>query len=307
MEHHPPEIHVESHAPPKSARKLAIVATLTGLFMLVELIGGYYANSLALLSDAGHMFVDLSGLVLAATAAALAQRPADRKRTFGYRRAEVLGAFFNGTLLCGLVLFVLWESMNRLFTPEPVDGWLMLWIAAGGLLFNIIAGIVLLRGADRERDINLRGALVNVIGDALGSVGALAGALLVIFLGWNWADPAIGLLIAILIAFNAVRLLRETLAILLQSVPPRIDLNDVLKAVSGVDGVASVHDIHVWAMAPGDETLTLHVVLKDKNAMLRWDAILIDINRVLNERFKLYHNIIQPELDAGKHPEIKHL
>lgn len=284
-----------------------LVAALTAVFMVVELIGGFVANSLALLSDAGHMFVDASGLMLAALAARLASKPADPKRTFGYRRAEVLGAFVNGSLLCGLVLYISFESIRRFFDPPEVSGPIMLWIAAGGLVFNILAAVVLMWGGRDKNDINMRGALLNVFGDALGSVGALIAGWLIYQFGWMIADAIVGLLVAVLVAFNAVRLLREAAGILLESVPKHLDVLEIQAAVASVPGVASAHDIHVWATAPGEETLTVHVVLDDDAALLRWDSILVEINRMLAERWNLHHNIIQPERREELHQEIQHV
>jgi len=284
-----------------------VVAVLTGLFMLAELIGGLWANSLALLSDAGHMFVDASGLMLAALAARFAARPADPKRTFGYRRAEVLGAFVNGTLLCGLVLYIVFESVHRFIVPAEVEGGIMLWIASAGLLFNLVAAWVLIRGGRDKSDINMRGALLNVMSDAIGSVGAIVAGVLVLTMGWMIADAVVGLLVAVLIAVNAIRLLRETIGILLESVPVHLDVLEIQRAVAQVPGVASAHDIHVWATAPGEETLTVHVVLQDDAALLRWDAILVEINAMLAERWNLRHNIIQPERRQELHDEIQHV
>ena len=290
-----------------SALRLGIVAALTSLYMFAELIGGWYADSLALLSDAGHMFVDASGLMLAAAMARIAMKPPSLTRTFGYRRAEVLGAFFNATILCGLVIFIAWESVHRFFVTPEVKGDIVLWIAAGGLVFNLVAGTILWRGSKGGHDLNMKGALLNVAGDALGSVGALIAGLLIKIFEWHIADPIAGITVAALIAFNAVRLLRETTSILLQSVPQRLNAQEVVEAVAAVDGVKSVHDIHIWTMAPGEETCTLHVVLKDANALARWDRILVEVNDVLRSRFQLDHNIIQPELNPDLHTEIKHV
>jgi cobalt-zinc-cadmium efflux system protein len=304
---HGPVIHPESSPSEGSARKLMFVAILTASFMLVEFIGGVIANSLALISDAGHMFVDASGLTLAALAARFAAKPADPQRTFGYRRAEVLGAFLNGTLLCGLVLFIVFESIRRLFQPPEVDGPLMLWIAVGGLVFNLVAAAILLKGGRNKNDINMRGALLNVMGDALGSVGAIVAGIMIWLWGWMAADAVIGLLVAALISVNAIRLLRETVSILLESAPRHLDVLEIQDAVAELPGISSAHDIHVWSTAPGEETLTIHVVLEDDAALLRWDTILLDVNRLLAERWNLRHNIIQPERREELHEEIQHL
>ena len=301
---HSPGGHI--HADPRSAKSLAWVAAFTGVFMIAELVGGLVAGSLALLSDAGHMFVDMSGLILAAIVARISARPANDRQTFGYRRAEVLGAFVNGAILCGLVLFIVWESIHRLFSEPDIKGWLMIWVAAGGLAFNLVIAALLARGGAHKRDINLRGALLNVISDAVGSVGALAAGLLIMFFGWTAADAIAGLIVAALIAFNAVRLLRQTINILLESAPAGIELEAVRSAVAEVKGVKTVHDLHIWSVVPGFETLTLHVELENEAALLRWDETLLEINRVLKDRFKLHHNIIQPELNAGLHKEIEH-
>lgn len=290
-----------------AARKLTIVAGLTLAFMVVEFVGGALTHSLALISDAGHMFVDASALMLAALMARLAARPPDPRRTFGYRRAEVLGAFVNGTLLCGLVLFIVWEAVHRLFSPEQIKGEAMLWIAVAGLAFNLAAAAILMGGGRKDRDLNMRGALVHVMSDALGSVGAIIAAVCVIWFDFMLADALVGLLVAALIAFNAVRLLRSTLGILLEGVPRNLDVMQIQRDVAALDGIVSVHDIHVWSTAPGEETMTLHVVLRDMEELKRWDEHLLRINSLLRDKYKLVHNIIQPELREELHHEIQHV
>lgn len=287
----------------RSAKVLGALAVFTFVFMLVEIIGGLIASSLALLADAGHMFVDTSALVLAAIAASLATRPANDKNTFGYRRAEVIGAFLNAILLYGMVVYVAMESIQRLWDQPEIKGDLMLIVACIGLGINLIAIVFLLRVRGDSKDMNLRAALIHVGSDSLGSVGAILASLAVMYFGWMWADAAAGLTVATLVGIYAGRLFYDALNILLQRVPKHLDVQEIGEVIVALDGIKNVHDIHIWALAEGEINMTAHLVVESAQTLEQWDDLLVDVNQLLSEHFDIHHTTIQPELDPSMHED----
>lgn len=285
----------------RSARVLMGLAVFTGVFMLVEIVGGLIAGSLALLADAGHMFIDTSGLMVAALAARLSMRKADTRATFGYRRAEVLGAFLNAILLYGMVVYVTLESIQRIWKPVEVQGELMLWVAAIGLGINLLAIMFLLKVRGDSKDMNLRAALLHVGSDSLGSVGAITAGILIAAYGWHWADAVAGLLVATLVAIFAGRLFWDATSILLQRVPKHLSVTEIGLAMASIRGVVSVHDIHIWSTAEHDVNLTAHVVVRDVQTLEQWDDLLDNITTLLGDRFDIHHSTIQPELTPERH------
>jgi len=263
---------------------------LTALFLAVEIVGGIAANSLALLSDAGHMLIDVSALVLALIAQAQARRPRDQRRTYGYRRFEVLAALANGLLLLVVAGGILREAWARLDHPRQVREEMMLAIAAGGLVVNLIGLLLLYR--DRRANLNLQAAFFHVAGDALGSVGAIAAALVIRLTGWMRADAVASALISILIVFGAIRLLRESLHYLLEGAPPDISVLAVEERLREFPGVLGIHDLHVWRISSGMDVLTAHVVLED---LVRWREIQTGLRESLRVHFGLVHATLQME------------
>jgi cobalt-zinc-cadmium efflux system protein len=281
---------------------LRLVLILTVSFLGAEVVGGLLSNSLALLSDAGHMSIDTSALLLALFAARQARRPPDRKRTYGYRRVEVLAALANGILLVAIAAVILWEAWQRLGRPPEVRAGLMLAVASGGLVINIV-GMWLL-WSNRKDNLNLQAAYFHLAGDALGSVGAIAAAVVIQFTGWTRADAAASALIALLILWGAGRLIRESLHYLLEGAPRHIAVGDVEHRLCEVPGVIEIHDLHLWRISTGLDVLTAHVVVED---VARWREAQIRIRQELRDNFGLVHSTLQIEgrevLGSAEHEE----
>ncbi|MFN2315092.1 MAG: cation diffusion facilitator family transporter [Gemmatimonadales bacterium] len=242
-------------------RKLLFVLVLTSVFMLVEAVGGYLSGSLALIADAGHMLTDVGALALSLGSVWLARRPATMRRTFGFLRLEILAAFINGAMLLVLVLWIIIEAVRRLRNPVPVEADLFLVIAIIGLVVNLV-GLRVLHG-DHTGSLNVRGAYLHIMGDALGSVAAISAALVIKFTGWLPADPIISIVLSLLILAGAWRLVRESVDILLEAVPAHVDLVAVTRDILAVPGVASVHDLHVWTVTSGMVAMSGHVVVPE--------------------------------------------
>jgi cobalt-zinc-cadmium efflux system protein len=247
-----------------SVGRLWAVLVLTGLFMVVEAIGGWVAGSLALLADAGHMLTDVGALGLSLLTAWIAQRPADHSKTYGYLRWEILAALVNGAALFGIAGWIVVEAVQRIQHPEPVRTGLFLTIAAIGLVVNLVS-LSLLHGA-REGSLNTRGAYLHVLGDALGSLGALLAAGIIALTGWTAADPIVSVLLSLLILIGAWRLIRESTDILLESVPRHVSLAEVQGRMLAVPGVSAVHDLHVWTVTSGMVAMSGHVVVPSLDA-----------------------------------------
>jgi cobalt-zinc-cadmium efflux system protein len=241
--------------------RLRAVLVITAVFMVIEFIAGWVSGALALVADAGHMLTDVGALGLSLFTAVLARRPADPRRTFGYLRWEILAALVNGALLFGLAAWVVVEAMGRIRHPESIRTGIFLTVAAAGLVVNL-ASLGMLHGA-RHGSLNLRGAYLHVLGDALGSVGALTAAVVIRLTGWTVADPIASILLSFLILIGAWRLLRESTDILLEVVPAHISLEMVKGRMLGVDGVRAVHDLHVWTVTSGVVAMSGHAVVPD--------------------------------------------
>lgn len=272
-----------------SRRRLASVLLLTGAFALVEVAVGFWSGSLALLADAGHMLGDSGALAVALVVAVIAARPPDDTRTYGYRRAEVLGALFNGALLLIIVALIASEAFGRLWDPPPLRAEGLLLTAAGGLVVNLVAALVLFRSA--KHSINVRAALYHVFGDALGSVAAIvAGAFALA--GLPLADPIASLIIAGLIMVGAVRLLREASHVLMEGAPTEVDVDAVRRTIAATLGVAEVHDLHVWSLSPGHPVVSAHVVLEVGHHGVEVSR---RVATNLEAHHGLHHVTIQPE------------
>jgi len=270
--------------------RLALVFALTVAYTAFEIVGGLLSNSLALLADAGHMMTDNLALGIALVAAWSAKRPPGPTRTYGYGRAEILAALANGSLLLGVAGFVAWEALSRLREPPEVRVGIMAAIAAGGLLVNAFAAIWL-HGAG-QRSLNVRAAYLHVLGDLLGSIGALAAAGIMRFSGARWPDPVVSLLIAVFLAVSSSRLLREAVHVLMEGAPRGVDAASIQQCLSMVRGVSSVHDLHVWSLAGGTPLLTAHLVSDHSRPTA---AILRDATAALAERFAITHTTLQIE------------
>jgi cobalt-zinc-cadmium efflux system protein len=240
------------------SNRLHVAFVLTSGFMMVEAVTGWLTGSLALMSDAGHMLTDSTSLGVAVLTTAISQKPADLDHSLGHGRAEVLGA---GLTAAGLVVLAAWigvEAIGRLRHPVPVEAGGMMLVAVLGLIVNIAMAFLLARG----EGIQNRAALLNVMGDALGSVGVIVAGALIAWKGWLIADPIVSLVIAVLILAGALRVLREVVSVLMQAVPDDLDLSMMQDELVKVEGVQSVHDLHAWTIRPGEEVVSVHVVLR---------------------------------------------
>src|SRR5881396_753540 len=259
----PAEAHCTYRAPlnVETRRRLTLALAITAVVMLVELVGGWLAGSLALLADAAHMLADVAALGLALVAAWIAQRPATPERSLGFMRLEILAALINGAVLFAIAIGIGIEAWQRLRVPQHVNGPLLLGVAAAGFVANLAAVILLHRG--REHSLNQKGAYLHVLGDLLGSVGALAAGVLVLAFGWMLADPLISVLISGLVLISAWRLVKESTDVLLEATPRHIALSDVHERIVSVPGVESVHDLHLWTVTSGVVAMSGHLVVKN--------------------------------------------
>ena len=258
--------HGQSHCPAQAARnnrtRVGIAALLTGLFMVVEIAGGLISGSLALLADAGHMMTDFAALAMAWGAFTIAKRPANWKHTFGYDRFSILIAFVNGLTLFLVAVWILWEAFHRIQTPGEILAGPMLWVAIGGLAVNLIVFKILL-GADQD-NLNIRGAVLHVLGDLLGSVAAIIAALVIMKTGWMPIDPILSVLVALLILRSAWRLIKDSAHILLEGAPAHIDRRAIREDLPAhIEGLISVDHIHAWSITPERPMLTLEAFVED--------------------------------------------
>ncbi|PYP55381.1 MAG: cation transporter [Gemmatimonadetes bacterium] len=245
----------------ESRRRLSLVLGITAAVMVAEAVGGWLAHSLALLADAGHMLADVAALGLSLVVAHLAQRPATAERTFGLLRLEIVAALVNGAALLAISLGIALEAYHRFGAPQPVRGALLLGVAAVSLVANAAGAAILHRG--HRHSLNQRGAYLHIVGDVLGSAGALAAGAIILATGWVQADPLISVLIALLILGSAWRLVKESTAILLEAAPAHIPLADVHDCIASIPGVASVHDLHVWTVTSGVIAMSGHLVVQN--------------------------------------------
>ena len=259
----PAEAHCTYRAPinVETRRRLTLALAITAIVMVVELIGGWLAGSLALLADAAHMLADVAALGLALVAAWIAQRPATPERSFGFMRLEILAALINGAVLFAIAIGIGVEAWHRLRVPQLVNGPLLLGVAAIGFVANLAAVVVLHRG--HEHSLNQRGAYLHVLGDLFGSVGALIAGVVVLTSGWVMADPLISVLIGGLVLVSAWRLVKESTDVLLEATPRHIALSDVHERIASVPGVESVHDLHLWTVTSGVVAMSGHLVVKN--------------------------------------------
>lgn len=239
-------------------RRLKWVLALTLAYTAAEVAGGLASNSLALLADAGHMATDDLALGLAVLAGWFASRPPDRGRTFGYQRAEILVALTNGVILVVVCGFIFWEAIHRFVAPPAVATGLMAWIAAGGLVVNLIAARIL---SGHTRGLNVRAAFLHVLGDLLGSIGALVAAALIAIADWRWADPLASMFIGAVIVFSSARLVLDSVHVLMEGTPTHLDPEEIRRSLRTLSGVADVHDLHLWSLGGSAPLLTAHLVL----------------------------------------------
>jgi cobalt-zinc-cadmium efflux system protein len=276
-----------------SARsRLSLALVLTGLVAILEFWGGTRSNSLALLSDAVHVCMDVFALGVALLAAIGAARPADPQRTFGYGRIEVLAALLNGTLLLVATVVIVYEASRRFSAPVEPHGALMTGVAAIGLIVN--AGVGVLLSHDHRHDLNVRAALFHVIGDALGALAVVIGGAIIAFTHLAWIDPLLSLFVAAIIVIGVLRVLKDATNVLLESVPAGVDVGELTRSIQAISGVTGVHDLHVWSIASGSHALSAHVRLDDRR-LSEATEVLRDIDRCARDRFGISHVTVQFE------------
>ena len=281
----------EHHHPVRGTRYIAIALGITISFFFIELVGGILTNSLALVSDAWHMLNDAFALVLSLIAAWFALRPASIKRTYGYYRAEIIAAFLNGIFLWAVVVFIFYEAVQRLQQPTEIQSFSMMIIAVLGLLANGLSALTLSRSKDES--LNVKGALLHVIADTLGSVGAIFAGLVIQTTGWYQADPLISMMIGALIFYSSWKLVRDSLNILLEAVPAHINLSALEERITKMDDVRDVHDLHVWCITPSKTCcMSGHVVVEESTDRKALTSKLI---HMLKEEFGIDHVTIQLE------------
>jgi cobalt-zinc-cadmium efflux system protein len=291
--------HDHGHVSAGGKRGLLIALSITLLMMVVEVVGGLLANSLALLSDAGHMFTDNLALLLSFFAVKFASMPATDRRTFGFYRLEILAALINGIVLVLISIYIIYQAYLRMINPQPVAGSLMLIVATIGLIANIVGAAVLRKHS--HANLNIRGAYLHIVGDTLSSVGVVIAGIIILYTGWYLVDPILSIAISLVIIYGAWALVRESVSILLESVPAHINIETVAAEINRIAGVREAYHIHVWTITSGVYAMSAHVLIDDK--LVSGSRETLDaIRTLLAEKFKILHSTIQLECercDAG--------
>jgi len=269
-------------------RVLRISLILTAVYFVIEALAGFFTNSLALLSDAGHMLSDILALVVSLYAAIVVRKAPTTEKSYGYYRTEVLAALFNGLVLFLMIGFIYYEAFARLIQPQPVHGTAVIAVGGAGLVVNLISAW-LLHG---HQDLNVRGAYYHVITDALGSVGALAAGLLIYFTGWTKFDPLLSLLIGVLVLYSAWSLIRESINILMESVPKHLNLTSIREAVTDLQDVVSIHDLHIWSIGSQSHALSAHIKIQPGTDPV---DVRTRVEKLLASNFHLEHTTLQVE------------
>jgi cobalt-zinc-cadmium efflux system protein len=287
--------HSHSHEPSRYGRAFALGLALNGGFVLIEAWYGWQTQSLALLADAGHNLSDVAGLVLAWAALAAGQLRPDDRHTYGWQRSSILAGFANAIILLVAMGSLGWEAIERLNTPALIDARTVMVVAGIGAVINSLAALLFMSGS--KHDLNLRGAFLHMAADALVSVGVVLAGALYLWQGWTWIDPAVSLVIAVLIVFGTWALLRETLHLMFDGVPAAITLTEVRQALRTLPSVADLHDLHVWALGTAENALTAHLVVVSEHAVDH-SQLLVAAEKLLHDRFAITHVTLQIETEA---------
>jgi cobalt-zinc-cadmium efflux system protein len=278
----------------KTSRVLRVSLAVTLVYIVLLVVAGIHSHSLALLSEAGHNLTDFVALLMSWGAVYLQSRPPSARKTFGYNRAGVLAAFINGLTLVLICFYIWYEAFKRLHAPVQVEASVMIWVAAAGVVMNGGIALLLMRG---HRDINLRSALLHEIGDTLSTAAVIVGGIAIAATGQPWIDPALSVGIGVMMLWSSISIIRESLNILLEGTPSGMDLERIEKAICGIPGVCSVHDLHVWSIGSDTHSLSCHVGIDDITASESAN-ILVAIRAVLGDNFQIHHTTIQFELKA---------
>jgi len=290
-----------NHDHGKNKKALMISFFITGGFMIIEAIGGFVTNSLALLSDAGHMLSDTVSLGVGVAAFMIGEKAANYSKTYGYKRFEVLAALFNGITLAVVSIYIFYEAAHRFFDPPEVSSKGMLIIAIIGLIINIIVAFTMHNG-DTHSNLNVRAAFLHVIGDLLGSIGAIVAALLIMLFGWGWADALASVIVALLVLVSAWRVLRDSLQVLMEGVPHEVQVDSVVQAIRDVPGVIDLHHLHIWCITSEQTALSCHLVVDGNLKVEEGEKILRNVEYVLNEK-NIHHVTIQLESSRNPHDD----
>ena len=292
--------HEHSHSHSGNKKVLRVSFIVIAVFMVVEIVGGLLTNSLALLSDAGHMFSDAAALGLSLLAFHFGERPGSRSNTFGYKRFEILAALLNGLTLMLIAVWIVYEAVGRFANPPEIATTGMLVVSVIGLLVNIFVAWYMHRGGDTEENINMRGAYLHVLGDLLGSVGAIAAAVLMMAFGWRWADPLASVIVALLIAKSGWGVLKSSSHILMEGAPANIHCDDIVAEIKKVNGVESVHDLHIWTITSGLHALSCHSVVDGSLSVAEAEQIVYEVEHQLQHQ-NISHVTVQTESRAHGH------
>lgn len=298
--HHHGHHHDYGHDHARDGNKKGLITALiiTAGIMLLEFFGGLISNSLALLSDSGHMLSDTASLVLSLTAIWFAARPPSPNKTYGFYRFEILAALFNGVTLFFIAGFIVYEAMERFFAPPEVQSGTMILIALIGLLANLLSAFALMKKGDVKENVNVRSAYLHIWGDALGSIGVIIAGIMMLVFRWYYADPIVSVIVAILILKSAWGIIKHTVHILMEGTPVTIDQKEVKKMLEGIDGVVNVHDLHIWTITSGMDSLSCHLLIEDDKDCQK---ILQEAINKIERECKIFHTTIQVEKSDLQH------
>lgn len=292
--------HGHDHTQGANKKTLLISFIIITGYMLIEAVGGYITNSLALLSDAGHMLSDSISLGIALLAFTLGEKAANQLKTYGYKRFEILAAVLNGVTLVLIAIYIFYEAIQRFLNPSEIASTGMLIIAIIGLLINILVAWIMIRGGDVDENLNMRGAYLHVMSDMLGSVGAIVAALLIMFFGWEWADPLASVIVAALVIRSGYYVMKSGLHVLMEGTPQNVDVDDVIQIILNNKEIHSVHDLHVWSITSGLNALSCHAVVDEQMSIGESELLLHQIEHDL-ENNHIHHMTIQLETTAHQH------
>ncbi len=294
--------HDHDHTHGSNKKVLLISFFIISSYMIVEVIGGFVTNSLALLSDAGHMLSDAVSLGIALLALTYGAKVASQSKTFGYKRIEILAAVLNGITLMAIALIIFYEAIQRFANPPEVATTGMLIVSSIGLAVNILVAWIMIRGGDVEDNLNMRGAFLHVISDMLGSVGAIIAALLIMFFDWGWADPLASVIVATLVLRSGYYVTKSGLHVLMEGTPQNVDMDDVIQIIQQTPEVESVHDLHIWSITSGLNALSCHIVVDDQMTIAESERLLRKIEHDLEHK-NIQHVTIQLETSAHQHDD----
>ncbi|TMN23373.1 cation transporter [Lentibacillus cibarius] len=294
--------HGHDHTHGANKKTLLISFIIITAYMIVEAIGGFVTNSLALLSDAGHMLSDAISLGVGFFAFVVGEKVANYSKTYGYKRFEILAAVFNGVVLIAISLYIFYEAYKRFTNPPEVASTGMLVIAIIGLVVNIVVAVIMMRGGDTEENLNLRAAFLHVLGDLLGSVGAIIAALLIMFFGLGWADPLASVIVAVLVLISGWRVTKDAVHVLMEGTPKNVELDDIVQTIESLPEIVDIHDLHVWSITSGENALSCHAVVDGNMSINKSQQLLQTIEHELEHK-GIGHVTIQMESKSHPHED----